>query len=59
MFGFLALGFFSAMALKNNQNGGSGGGLLAGIVAALASIKLIKQYLKETPGPDGSTITIK
>ena len=47
MFGFLALGFFSAMALKNNQNGGSGGGLLAGIVAALASIKLIKQYLKD------------
>lgn len=47
MFGFLALGFFSAMALKNNQNGGSGGGLLAGIVAALASIKMIKQYLKD------------
>ena len=48
MFGFLALGFFSAMALKSHQSGGgSGGGLLAGIVAALASIKMIKQYLKD------------
>ena len=47
MFGFLALGFFTAMALKNNGNGGNGGGLFAGILASLVSIKGIKETLAE------------
>ena len=47
MFGFLALGFFTAMALKNNGNGGNGGGLFAGILASLVAIKGIKETLAE------------
>ena len=47
MFGFLALGFFTAMALKNNGNSGNGGGLFAGILASLVAIKGIKETLAE------------
>ena len=49
MFGFLALGFFTAIAFGNMSNGGGTptGGILGGIVASLFAIKQIKEYLKD------------